>query len=483
MTLKNQENQQIQAKAELIYSLEQRPPIGEALFAALQHLMAIVVSIMTPALIVCSAIGATVEDTTYIVSMSLLISGIATFIQIKKIGPVGSGLLSIQGTSFAFIGVLIGVGKSHIASGNSIAATFALLFGLCFVGSFIEMVCSRFIRPLRLLITPLVSGIVVTLIGTTLIESSIKSCAGGPALLAQFAAGSVGPEVIQKNLLLAFAVILVIMALNVSRNKWLRMSSIFVGLAFGYVVSAFIGRVDFSSLSRLDYLSAPVPFKYGFSFDYKAFLGIGILYLVTLVETIGDITATSMVSGEPIEGEKYVERISGGVLGDGFNSMLAAVFNTFPNTTFSQNNGIIQLTGVASRYVGYFVAGILVVLGISPLLAGLAAVMPAPVLGGATLLMFGTVASSGIRIIASQHLDRRGLLVLAISLGTGLAVSFEPLVVKALPLWLQGLMNSGIIAGGLTAIIANWVLPGDPEKYIGDNPPEVGPDIIEVDED
>ncbi len=190
-----------------------------------------------------------------------------------------------------------------------------------------------------------------------------------------------------------------------------------------------------------------------------------------------------MDSGEPIEGEKYVERISGGVLGDGFNSMLAAIFNTFPNTTFSQNNGIIQLTGVASRYVGYFVAGILVLLGVSPLLSGLAAIMPAPVLGGATLLMFGTVASSGIRIIASQHLDRRGLLVLAISLGTGLGVSFEPMIVKALPLWLQGVMNSGIIAGGLTAIIVNWVLPGDPEKYVGETPVEVGPDILELDEE
>lgn len=481
--MNNQETPDSAKKAELIYSLNQRPPIGEAIFAALQHLMAIVVSIMTPALIICAALGADVADTTYIVSMSLLVSGVATFIQIRRIGPVGSGLLSIQGTSFAFIGVLILAGKDHLSAGNSLTATFALLFGLCFVGSFIEMICSRFIRPLRLLITPLVSGIVVTLIGTTLIGSAIQSCAGGVPQLSAFKAGQIGAEAIQKNLLLALFVVIVIIALNVSRNKWLRMSSIFVGIVSGYLISVFLGLVDFSNFAKLDYFAVPVPFKYGFSFSLKAFVGIAILYLVTLVETIGDITATSMVSGEPIEGEKYVERISGGVLGDGFNSMLAAIFNTFPNTTFSQNNGIIQLTGVASRYVGYFVAGILVLLGVSPLLSGLAAIMPAPVLGGATLLMFGTVASSGIRIIASQHLDRRGLLVLAISLGTGLGVSFEPMIVKALPLWLQGVMNSGIIAGGLTAIIVNWVLPGDTEKYVGENPPEVGPDILELDEE
>ncbi len=311
----------------------------------------------------------------------------------------------------------------------------------------------------------------------------MQSCAGGAQILKGYAAGEVGAEMIQRNLLLALGVIVVIIALNVSKNRWLRMSSIFAGLVAGYIASAFWGLTDFSVLKKLDYLAMPVPFKYGFSFELKAFLGISILYLVTLVETIGDLTATSMISGEPIEGEVYVERVAGGVLGDGFNSMLAAVFNTFPNTTFSQNNGIIQLTGVASRYVGYFVAAILVILDISPLLAGLAAVMPAPVPGGATLLMFGAVASSGIRIIASQHLDRRGLLVLAISLGAGLSVSFEPGVIKALPVWLQSLMSSGVIAGGLTAMLTNLLLPGDREKYVGKTSSEVGPDIIEVEEE
>ncbi|MDN5280398.1 MAG: xanthine permease XanP [Clostridiales bacterium] len=480
--MNNTNNSREVRKPDLIYQLDDRPPIGEAFFAALQHLMAIVVSIMTPALIVCTALGASVKDTAYVVSMSLLVSGIATFIQVRRLGPVGSGLLSIQGTSFAFIGVLIAVGKNQISAGNSISGALALLFGLCFVGSFIEMICSRFIKPLRLLITPLVSGVVVTLIGTTLIGTAIQSAAGGNDVIKAFNSGQIGAEVIQTNLLLAIAVIVVIMALNISRNKWLRMSSIFVGLVVGYLYSVFTGQIDFSRVNDLDFLAIPVPFKYGFDFSFSAFFGIAILYLVTLVETIGDITATSMVSGEPIEGDKYLERISGGVLGDGFNSMLAAIFNTFPNTTFSQNNGIIQLTGVASRYVGYFVAGILVILGISPVLAGLAAIMPAPVLGGATLLMFGTVASSGIRIIASQHLDRRGLLVLAISLGVGLAVSFEPTIVKALPLWLQGMISSGIIAGGITAIVVNWLLPGDPEKYLKDEPEEVSPELINFDE-
>ncbi|HPW60177.1 MAG TPA: solute carrier family 23 protein, partial [Candidatus Rifleibacterium sp.] len=324
-------------KASLIYGLHDRPPLGEAIFAALQHLMAIVVSIMTPALIICSVLGINAADTSYIVSMSLLVSGVATFIQVKKIGFVGSGLLSIQGTSFAFIGVLIAAGKSHIGAGNSPESALPLLFGLCFVGSFIEMICSRFIKPLRLLITPLVCGIVVTLIGMTLISSAVKSCAGGQRAIDGFLNGSVPASVIQNNLLLAFIVVATILIFNSLNNRWIRMSSIFVGLVFGYAIAAIGGRVDLSAMPVSDWVMLPVPFKYGFSFDISVFLGIALLYLVTLVETIGDITATSLVSGEPLEGDVYLERVTGGVFADGFNSLLAAVFNTFPNTTFSQN--------------------------------------------------------------------------------------------------------------------------------------------------
>jgi xanthine permease XanP len=301
----------------------------------------------------------------------------------------------------------------------------------------------------------------------TLIGAAMQNCAGGKAVLSALVKGEIDSGIVLQNLLLSFGVVGIILLLNSSRNRWVRMGSIFVGLVTGYVVSAFLGLIDFSSLKGLELFNVPVPFKYGFSFSPGAFIGVALLYVVTLVETIGDITATSIVSSEPIEGEIYVERVSGGVLGDGFNSMLAAVFNTFPNTTFSQNNGIIQLTGVASRYVGYYVACFLTILGLFPYLSTLAALMPAPILGGATLLMFGTVASSGIRIIAAQTMDRRGLLVLAISLGTGLGVTMVPEILKAFPLWVSSIFSSGIITGGLTAILANFIIPGPlKEEYL-----------------
>ena len=178
----------------------------------------------------------------------------------------------------------------------------------------------------------------------------------------------------------------------------------------------------------------------------------------TDIEAYGDITANSMISGQPVEGETFVKRASGGILADGFNSMLAGVFNSFPNSIFAQNNGMIQLTGVASRYVGYYIAGFLIVLGLFPAVGLVFSLMPDPVLGGATLLMFGTVAAAGIRIIASQEINRKATLVMALSFSLGLSVELVPEILNQLPDALRIIFSSGITTGGLTAILANALI-------------------------
>ena len=164
---------------------------------------------------------------------------------------------------------------------------------------------------------------------------------------------------------------------------------------------------------------SPLPFKYGLDFDFSAFIALGLVFLITAIEAYGDITANSLISGEPVEGKTFIKRASGGILADGFNSMLAGVLNSFPNSVFAQNNGMIQLTGVASRYVGYYIAGCLILLGLFPGVGLIFSLMPEPVLGGATLLMFGTVASAGIRIIAAQKINRKATLVMALSFSLG----------------------------------------------------------------
>lgn len=426
----------------LIYGLNNRPPLRETLFAALQHLLAIFVAIITPPLIIANAIQLDQETTSFLVSMSLMVSGVATFIQCRRLGKIGCGLLCIQGTSFSFIGPIITAG---------LAGGLPAIFGATVAGSVVEMFVSRILKYARRIITPLVSGIVVTLIGMSLIKVGIISCGGGNASAPDF--GSL------QNIGIALMVLVLIIIFNRSSNRFLRMGSIVIGLIVGYAVSWWLGMVDFSSIQSYAGINYPQPFKYGLSFDFSSILGLGLVYLITSIEAYGDITANSLISEEPVEGETFIQRAEGGILADGFNSMIAGLFfSSFPNSIFAQNNGMIQLTGVASRYVGYFIAALLIILGVFPAIGNVFSLMPAPVLGGATLLMFGTVAAAGIRIIASQTINRKATLVMAISFAMGLSVEMVPDILKQLPDSLQSIFSSGITTGGLTAIITNMVI-------------------------
>jgi xanthine permease XanP len=445
------------AGTDLIYRLEDRPPPRDASFAALQHVFACFVGIITPALIISGALELEPTDAAYLVSMSLFVSGIATFIQAKTFGPLGSGLLSIQGTSFAFIGPVIGAGTAVIAGGGTPANALGTVFTLCFLGSFVEMFLSRFVQFASKIITPLVTGTVVTLIGLTLINVGLTSMGGGVAARSNETFGD--PQYIFLSLL----VLTIIVALNSVRNAFLRMSSVAIALIVGYVISIPMGLVDFSNLSNLSIINVPIPFRYGVGFDFAALVPFLFLYVITTIESTGDMTATSLLTGEPIAGPKYIKRIKGGLLGDGFNSALAAIFNTFPNTTFSQNNGVIQLTGIGSRYVGYYIAGIFAILGLVPVVAGVVQTIPQPVLGGATIIMFGSVAVAGIKILLSVNMNKRASIILATSLGLGLGVSVVPDILNQMPSLIQSIFSSGISTGGITALFLNIVLPGPRE--------------------
>ena len=435
---------------ELIYGLNDRPPIRETIFAALQHLLAIFVAIITPPLIISSALKFDLDTTGFLVSMSLFVSGLATFIQCRRFGPIGAGLLCIQGTSFSFISPIIGAGMLGMINGKmNIEMGLSYIFGACLVASVVEMVVSRLLPYTRKIITPLVSGIVVSLIGMCLIKAGINSCGGGQSAVDAGTFGSM------QNLGLALLVLVSIIFFNRSNNRFLRMGSIVLGLLIGCVAAYALNMIDISSLKGSGSLNIPVPFKYGLNFDLGTIIGIGLIYLVTAVEAFGDITANSLISGEPVEGPVFLKRAQGGVLADGFNSLLAAVFNSFPNSIFAQNNGMIQLTGVASRYVGYFIAGALVLLGLFPVVGKVFSLIPDPVLGGATLLMFGTVAAAGIRIIASTEITRKAVLVMAISFAMGLSVELVPGILDKMPDIIKNIFSSGITTGGLTAILAN----------------------------
>ncbi len=430
---------------ELIYQLNDRPTLYDSLFAALQHLLAIFVAIITPALIISRAISLDIETTSYLVSLSLIVSSIATFIQCRRPGGLGCGLLCVQGTSFSFITPIISAG---------LTGGLPLIFGCCLAAAPVELIVGLLFKHLKRIFTPLLSGVVVTRIGLSLIKVGVIACGGGYSAMADGSFGSM------KNLAVSATVLLFIIMLNQSRFKYLRLSSIFSGIVIGYTLAYILGMVDFSLLKGVDWwnFQMPIPFKYGLDFDISYIISLGIIYLISSIEAAGDITANTLISGGKIKGEVYDKRIKSGVTSDAISSMIAAVLNSFPNSIFAQNNGIIQLTGVASRYVGYYIAGMLLVLGIFPAVSLSFSVMPEAVLGGATLLMFGSVASSGIKIIASQPIDRGAVLVISTGLSVGLGVELVPQILDKMPDIIKHTFSSGITTGSIVAIITNIIV-------------------------
>ncbi|GAB7538724.1 nucleobase:cation symporter-2 family protein [Burkholderia sp. 3C] len=409
--------------------------------------------IVTPGLLICQALNVPTRDTTLIVSMSLVISGIATFLQCRRLGPLGAGLLIVQGTSFNFVGPLIAGGSLMVKQGTPVETVMAAIFGVVIAGSFVEMAVSRILPFIKRLITPLVTGIVVLLIGLTLIKVGLISMGGGYGAMAKGTFASV------QNLTLSCLVLGTIVVLNRVPVAWVRSTALVIALAIGYLAAAAMGRLDFTGAREAALFQIPAPLHFGLGFSWSLFVPMLIIYVVTSLEAIGDVTATSKVSREPVEGPLWMQRIKGGVLVNGVNSLIAGVFNTFPSSVFAQNNGVIQLTGIASRHVGIWIAAMLVVLGLFPSVAGVLQAVPEPVLGGAAMVMFGAVAASGINILAGVALDRRALLIIAVSLALGLGVAQVPEILTSLPQALRNVLASGVATGGLCALLMNWFLP------------------------
>ncbi len=435
--------------SDLIYGLNDRPKPLPALLAALQHVLASFVGIITPPLIIGSTLGLTAH-LPYLISMALMVSGVGTFIQARRPFGIGAGMICLQGTSFAFLGAVLSAGFLVKQRGGSPEDILAMIFGVCFFGAAVQIVLSRFIGQLRRVITPLVTGIVITLIGISLIKVGITDLGGG------FNAPDFGAPI---NLALGLFVVLTIILLNRSNTPWVRLSAIIIGLALGSLAAWFSGKLVPQALPDLPLISLPIPFRYGFNFDWSAFLPIALIYLISNIETVGDLTANCMIARQPISGPSYISRLKGGVLGDGVSCMIAATFSAFPNTTFAQNNGVIQLTGVASRYVGLYIGVVLFCLGLFPSIGAVLQQIPKPVLGGATLVMFGSVAAAGVRILAQAPLDRRSMLIIATSFGVGLGIAAQPSLLHLMPTLVQNLFDSAITSGGLTAIALCLLLP------------------------
>ena len=432
----------------LLYGLEQRIPPLPAFFSALQHVLAGLVGIITPPLIIGATLGLG-DWLPYLISMSLLASGIGTFLQSNRVWGIGAGMICMQGTSFAFLGVTVAGGMWLKAQGGGPQDMMAMLFGVNFVAALVPVIVSRFIEPLKKIFTPIITGSVIALIGISLIKVSVINWCGGEKA-EDFAS--------MNNIALGAGTLGVIVLLSCAKNRWLRLSSVVVGIAVGCIAAGLSGQFHLHSLGDTLF-RLPTLFPFGFQFNSAIFLPVALVSLVCILEAVGDLTANSLISQQSVDDRAFRNRLKGGILADGVSCMVAAMLCAFPNTTFAQNNGVIQMTGVASRYVGRYIGVILILLGLFPPVGELLRQIPAPVLGGATMVMFGCVVAAGIRIITQTPLSRRDVLIVGLAFGAGLGVESVPAFLSHFPPIVGDLFGSAATSGGLVAIALNLILP------------------------
>lgn len=425
-------------ESSLTYQIDDKPPIGIAIPLAIQNIMAAFSGIIAVPLVIGQAIGLSVADMSFMVSATLFVSGLTTFIQARGIGPIGSRLPCIMGTDFTFVGPGIAVASVYGLPGY---------FGAATAASIIEIIMSRFIKPLRRFFPPVVMGVVVTLIGLTMLPVAVDWVGGGDPTAADYAS--------IKNLSLAFMVMAIIILLNQLGKGFLSSGAILIGIIAGYIIAVPMGLLDVTPVKDALWFSLPRPFKFGMEFHPAAILAFIPAYIVTGIETMGDLMSVAAASEHEITGDE----LAAGVLSDGVGSGIAGMLNAGPHTSFSQNVGIIPITGVASRYVTIIAGIILMLAGIFPKLGALVAIMPSPVLGGGGIIMFGMIAVGGLKLLQEVNFNRRNSLLVAVSLGLGLSVVFKPDLLSNLNPTIQTIFQSGMSTGTITALILNIILP------------------------
>ncbi|MEM7051423.1 MAG: nucleobase:cation symporter-2 family protein [Acidobacteriota bacterium] len=427
----------------LNYDLDDRPPLAEALPLGLQHLVAMLLGNITPPLLIAGALGVSAADRALLIQLVLFMAGLATLVQAYPLGPVGGRIPMVMGTSVAFVGGLVAVGRAH---------GLPTVFGACLAAAVVEVILGFSIERLKRWFPPLVNGIVLMLIGLNLIPVGMDFMAGGK--------GATDYGTIS-NLAIAALVAGVVVVLHQWGRGFWSYGSLLLGVAAGYGVALSLGKVDFAPLATASWVSIPTPLTFGLEFHWPSIFLVACLYVISAMETLGDIAGTFAAVGRKASHRE----LRGGLVADGVMSGLAALWSAFPNTSYSQNVGLVSFTGVASRHVTAVTGGLLVVLGILPKAGALFATIPPPVIGGGGLIMFGMIFASGAIILhQGAPWNQRTLVILALSIGLGLGAELRPDALAALPPAVHGFFTSSLVTGGLTALLLNRLLPESRES-------------------
>ena len=420
-------------------------PLNQSIPLGIQHVFAMFAGNITVPLIVAGVFGVTTSEKIFLIQMALFAAGVATIIQTVGFGKVGSRLPIIQGTSFAFIPIMLPFKAFGLGA----------IFTAAFIGGIFQIWIGKMLKPIRHMFPPLVTGIVVLMIGVSLLKVGFMYAGGGGWLLNN------KPEFFgnANHLFIAFTVLIVALVAHQKGKGMVSSASILLGIIAGYIVAMLLGMVNYGKIASADWFAFPMPFQYGIDFVWGAVILMLFMSIVTTIETIGDISATTMGGANR---EATDKELSGGIMADGLGTTFASIFNAMPNTSYSQNAGLVAFTGVISRHVGTIAGIILILLGLFPKLGGIIAAMPESVIGGAAIIMFGLITAAGIKLISQSEMNQRNLLILALSLSFGIGLSLLPQFVAHIPdfgIKLKLLLTTGLIPAGLIAFTLNATFP------------------------
>ncbi|GAA0180241.1 nucleobase:cation symporter-2 family protein [Clostridium sediminicola] len=426
----------------LLFQYDGKPSFGEVLPLGLQHVVAMIVGCVTPALIIAGVAGLNAADKVLLVQASLFFAGIATLIQIFPLGGrIGSRLPVIMGVSFAYVPTLVAIaGEFNMAT----------VFGAQLIGGLVAILFGVFLKKLLVFFPPLVTGTVIFSIGLSLYSVAIKYIAGG---VGSPTFGS------PKNWAVAMLTLAVVLFFNYFTKGTLKLASILIGIIVGYIVSIFLGMVSFDAVASAGLLQVPKPLHFGISFNGTAIVSMVIMYIVNSVQAIGDLSATTGGGMDRVPTDK---ELSGGVIGNGFSSIVGALFGCMPTATYSQNVGIVTVNKVINKWVFAFASVIVILAGIIPKFASLLTTIPQCVLGGATISVFATITMTGVKMIASNNLTMRNSAVVGIAVALGVGIVQVPGAFALFPGWFISIFGkSSIVVTTIVAIALNLILPKD----------------------
>lgn len=427
----------------LLFDLEGRPSLGQAFPLALQHVVAMIVGCVTPAIIVAGVGGLSGEDSVILIQAALVLSALTTLVQLYPLKKgrlrIGSGLPVIMGISFAYVPTM-----------QAIAGDFGVgtILGAQIVGGVIAILVGIFIKQIRKFFPPLITGTVVFAIGLSLYPTAINYMAGG-----------VGSENYGswQNWTVAIITLIIVTTLNHYGKRIWKLSSILIGIIAGYLVSLCFGMVNFSAISEASFFQLPMPLHFGVVFEPSACVAIGILFAINSIQAIGDFTATTTGGMDRMPTD---EELNGGIVAYGCCNIFSALFGGLPTATFSQNVGIVSSTKVVAKRVFGLAAGILLIAGLIPKFSSVLLTIPNCVLGGATVSVFASIAMTGVKLITAAPMDYRNTTIVGLSIALGMGITQANAALASFPAWVTTIFGkSPVVLATMTAIVLNLVLP------------------------